>query len=829
MSETLDTLSIQVNTNAGTAAKGIDALANSLKHLGTTTGQLDMGKVAQSLEQLNSNKLVELANALSGLSEIKISERLANSITKIAEAADKITDQQIDRIRQFSDAMSGLKGIDISGASFSFPTTKNGNIINTSATTPLEEVDRQSKGWSALIEKVQAFSEKYKVATGAVGKFRNWAKATLKMREMGVQSGALLKDFARIAKYRILRTVLKEVTQAIREGVNNLYLWTQANDGALYNGRRFSDVLDRLKESALYLKNAIGTALAPIIEWLERAFYKIADAIVALINKFNNLIAAMSGQGSFNGAIRKEQSFVKETNKAAKAVQNLLFGFDELNIIPAQNAGGADNNAVDVDKMFETLATNFSDEWVTRFQKLRQSIWPDVISIVTACGAVLAALTGHPVLAATLLATSIFSSLINDDGWDEVDDFAGLIKKVTAKAVKIIGICAGMYLALTGHPWAGAIVALVSIGASKAIEGWDGTLQGLADVAKNVVGYAIKIISVVGGIWLALKGHPWAGAALAAVGLMAGSMIEGWDSMLGTFPGLIAKITGYAIAILSILGGMYLALHGDVVFGITLAAVGVMVGIATASWDAYTQPISDLVGKLTKIVVPMALILAGIYVAAHGNVPLGIGLLVAGGVTGLFVAAMSSGDGWDANIENLKQKLSDMWQAVKDWWSRLGQEWSDMKEDAKKAIKDMLNGMIDKLNAGITRFNNSGVMEWLNKIGGYAGSEIGVHVNTIPRLASGGIVDQLGSLFIAGEAGPEFVTQLGGQTQVYNEDQLSASLANANEELINVILQVTTNIISAVNNKDLTVNIGDREIASSAQRGARLNGRAMVV
>ena len=94
--------------------------------------------------------------------------------------------------------------------------------------------------------------------------------------------------------------------------------------------------------------------------------------------------------------------------------------------------------------------------------------------------------------------------------------------------------------------------------------------------------------------------------------------------------------------------------------------------------------------------------------------------------------------------------------------------------------------------------------------------------------ASGG-TPNMGSLFLAGEAGPEFVGNVGGQTQVYNEDQLANTLSASNEGLINTILAAANALIGAIEDKDLNVSIGDRDIAESARRGARLNGRAMVV
>lgn len=73
--------------------------------------------------------------------------------------------------------------------------------------------------------------------------------------------------------------------------------------------------------------------------------------------------------------------------------------------------------------------------------------------------------------------------------------------------------------------------------------------------------------------------------------------------------------------------------------------------------------------------------------------------------------------------------------------------------------------------------------------------------------ANGGVPDT-GSLFWAGEAGPELVTSVGGRNTVYNQQQLGSSLAYANKDVVNAI----NTLISVVRSKDSKVVISTNDV-----------------
>ena len=155
--------------------------------------------------------------------------------------------------------------------------------------------------------------------------------------------------FKRILFYRIVRSVIKEITQAFKEGVENAYQYSKAISGPLAKN------MDALATSFLYLKNGLGAGLAPIINALTPIITALADAIANLGNTIAGFIAALTGQSTFIKAIKNMTEYADATKGAAKAQRQLL-GFDELNVLSAK--GGSGGSSVDYSKMFETVNTS---------------------------------------------------------------------------------------------------------------------------------------------------------------------------------------------------------------------------------------------------------------------------------------------------------------------------------------------------------------------------------------------------------------------------------------------------------------------------------------
>jgi len=174
-------------------------------------------------------------------------------------------------------------------------------------------------------------------------------------------------------------------------------------------------------------------------------------------------------------------------------------------------------------------------------------------------------------------------------------------------------------------------------------------------------------------------------------------------------------------------------------------------------------------------------------------------------------------------------KMREKWAEVKSWWDKnvspkfTWTYWRDKFNSIKsglenislvQAAKNMINGLINTLESGLNRIidklNGSGILSALRTVG------VNVWLNRvyIPRLAKGGIIDEPTMAMMGEYPGarnnPEIVTPERKLTQIFE---------NSNDDIVGVLVQGFRQIISAIDDKDLSVSLGDTQIAKSAARG----------
>ena len=158
-----------------------------------------------------------------------------------------------------------------------------------------------------------------------------------------------LASLKRIAFYRIIRGIIKSISQAFQEGLEKAYLFSAAASDVM--DRRFAAAMDSMKSSANAMKVQLGsafiallTALQPIIETLINLVIKLADAI-------SQFFAAFTGKTyvKANKAAAQFADTMGRGGAAAKEWKNQLLGFDEINRLnePNQGGGGGGTNPLD--------------------------------------------------------------------------------------------------------------------------------------------------------------------------------------------------------------------------------------------------------------------------------------------------------------------------------------------------------------------------------------------------------------------------------------------------------------------------------------------------
>lgn len=181
------------------------------------------------------------------------------------------------------------------------------------------------------------------------------------------------------------------------------------------------------------------------------------------------------------------------------------------------------------------------------------------------------------------------------------------------------------------------------------------------------------------------------------------------------------------------------------------------------------------------------------------------------------------------------EKLSDKYRTINGVKAKADIDIKDSKNQLENAlnaspisVKVNMTPSITKKPPGMPtsdwlkyKANFPGFTAWENALGGvFKGGKW----KRIAQYAGGGLPNY-GSLFIAGEAGPEIVGHVGGQSEVLNQSQLASVMYNAvvggNSET-NALLarqnQLLQDVLQAVIDKETGINY--KEVFKAAQKGA---------
>lgn len=209
------------------------------------------------------------------------------------------------------------------------------------------------------------------------------------------------KSIKRIAMYRAIRTMIKAITDGFSEGRKNLYYYSQAV------GTDFAVSMDNAATAALYLKNSIGAATAPLTNALVPALEMVIDKVVDVINVFNEMTAVLTHAPTWTKAVKYPttwQDAADDATESAKKLKSTMLGFDELNVIEPNTPSSKNNmkEMLDYSRMFQEMQTNFKfpdkldpilqpirlawDEESERTLDTLKKSWESILGLVGAVG-----------------------------------------------------------------------------------------------------------------------------------------------------------------------------------------------------------------------------------------------------------------------------------------------------------------------------------------------------------------------------------------------------------------------------------------------------------
>lgn len=417
-------------------------------------------------------------------------------------------------------------------------------------------------------------------------------------------------------------------------------------------------------------------------------------------------------------------------------------------------------------------------------------------------------------------------------------------------------LAVGAMLAFTGVA-TGLGIALMAVGAvtlvSAAALNWNSIPDALASPLSRV-GLLVSGATLALGAILAFSGCMPLGIALMAIGAtsLVSVMALNWNGLSDEIQNVIAIITTVvSVAFLAI--GAALAFSGaNIPLGLALLAAGA-VAMGTAimpNWNDLSDNVQQKISMITTVVGGALLAVGAILALSGVALPLGLGLMAAGALSLGAVATLN----WDFVVNSIKKVVSVITGILSGALIVLGvllclsgagvglglavlaaglslsyAAWTLDDNPITRFVRQMANSIIGLVNGVIDAINDMFHIQFngLSVMGITLIPAFDIRLVDIPHIPffeDGGFPNE-GQLFIAREAGAEMVGAMGRRTAVANNDQIvegiSAGVSVANDGVIAAIYA----LLNVVEEKDMSVVIGDNEIGHSYDRYKEKRGR----
>lgn len=794
---TVETLEIEVKKSASDASSGIEGLIGTL------------------------NRLKQAASGGAGLaSAVRQIRRIGEAITGVSDAGSGLdgTIRRLESIASidFSNLKGAAKDIDsianigavprTSGQTQTAPTIPTGEFKDSDVQKTSEAVEESGNAAKSSVADFKAFSAGLNTLVIGAAK-----RATAPIRNLGSQFVNLAKSIGRIALYRAVRSAIKNISSAAREGIQNLVRYSAAmnsTDAANAN-RTMSEYASTLQQ----VKNSIGSAVMPVLTALLPLINTIASAFITAANAINMFFQALQGKGTFTKAKKNSVDYAKSLNTAsgaAKELQKTLLGFDEINRLNDKNSGGGGGaSGVDYSDMFEEAQVSDKvkkiAEWTKKtIDKIKEFLTSAIGILTTALGLfVIGAILafsganiplglGMMVLGGVLFAKEIAAK------WgslsEEVKDSIMKIMLIVGGAVFAIGailafsganIPLGIGLMLTGAAILGTAAKLDWNRLKKSLQGTLGIITAAVSTAFLALGAVLTFsgANVPLGIGLMIVG---------AAGLAA-TVVANWDSISQWCKQALEKAKRMIVSI------GYLAL------GVLLCCtvIGLPLGIGlieegakslaekrTPVWDNVSTKAKEVFEDVKKIAKSSGMVALGVLLCFTGvGIPLGLGMLIEGGAS----LAQSRDPDWNSIFTPIK----NAWAAISNWWNTSVQPTID---NWKNKINNIFSGAKSV------------------SVSGGGGSGRSGSFGKVSLKANGGFVSS-GELFAARESGPEMVGTIGGRTAVANNDQIVEAVSAG-------VARAVASVMGNIADRPQKIYLDGKEITSSQNRRNRMYGIA---
>ena len=420
---------------------------------------------------------------------------------------------------------------------------------------------------------------------------------------------------------------------------------------------------DEAKEAIGRLKGALLTLAQPLIEVIIPAFTTLVNIISRLISAIARVVSSLFGYTAEESAeaaenLYNESNAIESVGDAAKKSGKALASFDTINKLSGNGtiSGGAGAT--------EGIKPIFDDFSTVEYKQKIDELTAYISGALLALGAILTfSGINIPLGLALMAAGAVGLATIIAENWGALD---GPLLGAITQVLTLVGgasLVVGAILAFSGANIPLGIGLMIvgasALGAAVALN-W-GSMS--TEMQKSITGI-LEILSVALLVMGALFTFSGAniplgiGLMIAGAALMATTVAINWDSTTISIKQVVSEIALLLGSALLVLGAVLTFSGANLPLGIGLMIAGA-VSLATAvalNWDAIVGALQSKVGTITAIVSTALLMLGAILVFSGAALPLGIALLAAGAVGLVTVATLN----WNTIITELQGEIGQI-------------------------------------------------------------------------------------------------------------------------------------------------------------------------
>lgn len=229
--------------------------------------------------------------------------------------------------------------------------TKKANLLSRafrSISNSAKSINSVKKSFGDISKAIQNAKS---MATKAIHPFRTLKELMSGTGNQGSKGMSWGRMIGSSLMFSTIFGAISQIKEAIKAGSDNLVQYSDS----------YNKSISGMVTSLLYLKNAWAVAFAPIINVVGPYISKFIDMIAGALNAVGQFMAALTGKGytvqakkawmdygqsiqDTSGNTKKAADNTNKANKAAKEFKKTIMGFDELNVLTAQDTSSDTGN-----------------------------------------------------------------------------------------------------------------------------------------------------------------------------------------------------------------------------------------------------------------------------------------------------------------------------------------------------------------------------------------------------------------------------------------------------------------------------------------------------